>query len=205
MAKTSRVKTSSKKSVYKGASDLWEQALSSVKNLSKFFRTESRDKRTIKSTQKAWRELSNERTNKEIGEQLGISYQRVTSIKRQVSEGKAYSPELRDVLQSAASEYNDAPRKLEGGVYFFPNKEKLQKTSKNLDHIKTFPELSDAVNFWKKIIKSDKFIAITQVKQKGGMFYQIVGFGKRTQRPKAGAIQDKRAKNRIDDLLKKLK
>lgn len=194
-----------KKSIYKGATDLWEQALSSVKNLSKFFRSESRDKRTIKSTQKAWKELSNERTNKEIGEQLGISYQRVTSIKKQVEQGKAYSPELRDVLQSAAKEYNDEPRKLDGGVYFFPNKEKLQKTSKHLDHIKTFPELDDAVNFWKKIIKSDQFIAITQVKKKGGMFYQLVGFGKRAQRPEKNVIKDKRAKNRITDLLAKYK
>lgn len=194
-----------KKSIYKGASDLWEQALSSVKNLSKFFRSESHDKRTIKSTQRAAKELFTDRRDKEVAEKLGISRQRATSIRKQVEAGKAYSPELRDVLKSAATEYNDSPRQLEGGVYLFPNKEKLQKTSKHLDHIKTFPELSDAVNFWKKIIKSDKFIAITQVKQKGGTFYQIVGFGKRTQRPKGGSIQDKRAKNRITDLLAKYK
>lgn len=192
-----------KKSIYQGARDIWEQALTSVKSLSRFFRSQSRDKRTIKSTQKALGELSKGRTNKEIGEQLGIPYQRVTSLKKKISQGEAYSPELRDILKEAADEYNEEPRKLEGGVYFFPNREKLQKSVNRIEHIKTFPELSDAVNFWKKIIKSDKFIAITQVKKKGGMFYQVVGFGKRTQRPKGGKIQDRRAKNRVDQLLKK--
>ena len=200
MANTSKAKS---KSIYKGASDLWEQALSSVKNLSRFFRTESRDKRTIKSTQRAAKELFTDRKNKEIGEQLGVSYQRVTSIKRQVMEGKAYSPELRDILQSAADEYNDKPRQLEDGIYFFPKRDKLVKSTNHIDTIKIFPELSDATKFWKKVIKSDKFIAITQVGKGDKAFYHVVGLGTRRQRPFKGAIQDKRAKNRIDQILGK--
>lgn len=190
-----------KKSVFEGARDLLEQAIGSVKNITAFFRSTSRDKRTIKSTQRAMREATQGRTNKEIGEQLGVSYQRVTALKKAVEEGTAYSPELRDLFQEEAERYNEEPRELEGGLYLFPNREKLENSVNHLDVIKTFPEEEDAVKYWKKIIQSEQYIAIV----KNGDFFELVGFGRRNQRPKGPKreISDKRAKNRLDQILTK--
>jgi hypothetical protein len=191
-----------KKSIFEGARDLVEQGIKSVKNITAFFRSTSRDRRTIKSTQRAMREATQGRTNKEIGEQLGVSYQRVTAIKKAVEEGTAYSPELRDLFQEEAQRYNEEPRELEGGVYLFPNREKLERSVNNLDTIKTFPELDDALKYWGKIIQSDDYIAI--VKEKDD-FYSVVGLGRRSQRPKGPKheISDRRAKNRLDQILTK--
>ncbi len=191
-----------KKSVFEGARDLVEQALGSVRNLTAFLRTTSRDRRTIQSTRRAMREATQGRTNKEVGEQLGISYQRVTALKKAVEEGHAYSPELRDIFQEEAKRYNEEPQQLPEGVTLFPNREKLERSINHLDTIKTFPELSDAINYWKRIIKSDLYIAI--VKEKDG-FYSVVGLGRRSQRPKGPnrEISDRRAKNRLDQILQK--
>lgn len=192
-----------KKTIFEGAQDIFEQALTSVKNLSAFFRSTSRDKRTIKSTQKAMKQLSENRTNKEIGEQLGIPYQRVASLKKQIEEGKAYGPELRDLIKEEADQYNETPQQMEGGIYYFPNRDKLEKSVNKIETIKAFPTLIDAKNYWKKIIKSDKFIGITKVRKGKQDFYELVGFGRRSQRPRNGEIKDHRAKNRLQDIMKK--
>lgn len=192
-----------KKTIFQDARDLFEQGLQSVKNLSRFLSGTSRDKRTIKSTQKAFKELSEGRRAKDIGEQLGIPYQRVAVLRKKIEAGEAYSPELRDIVKEAAQEYNEKPQKLDGGVMYFPNKEKLQNSVNHIEVVKTFPELEDARRYWKRIINSDKYIGITSITKKGQKFYQVVGMGKRSQRPYKGKIQDHRARNRIDDIIAK--
>jgi hypothetical protein len=163
-----------------------------------FYIPKPTDKRTVKSTQRAARELFADRTDKEVAAQLGISRQKATALKQKIAAGKAYGPELRDQLQNANRDYIATPQQMSEGVYYFPEMSKLKKTT-HVDIIKPFTFLEDALQWWKTIVKSGTYLAITQ---KNGMYY-VVGLGKRSQRPQKGKIQERGAGNRVKQLLSK--
>jgi len=160
----------------------------------------SHDKRTVKSTQRAARELAQGRSPKAIADQLGISVQKWTSLKKQIDRGDIYGPEIKTHLESAKKEYLTTPQQMENGVYYFPDLNKLKKTT-HVDMIKGFPELDDALEWWESIVASDTYIAIAE---KNGMYY-VVGLGKRSQRPQKGRTHETGGKNRVKQLLAKYK
>jgi hypothetical protein len=163
-------------------------------------RTLSHDKRTVKSTQRAARELAAGRSPKEVADQLGISVQKWTSLKKQIDRGDIYGPEIKSRLAAAKTEYLTTPQQMENGVFYFPDLNKLKKTT-HVDMIKGFPELSDALEWWESIVASDTYIAIAE---KNGMYY-VVGLGKRSQRPQKGRGHEAGAGNRVKQLLAKYK
>lgn len=160
----------------------------------------SHDKRTVKSTQRAARELATGRRPKEIADQLGISVQKWNSLKKQIEQGEIYGPEIKNQLENARQEYLTTPQQQENGVYFFPDLNKLKKTT-HVDMIKGFPELEDALEWWESIVASDTYIAIAE---KNGMYY-VVGLGKRSQRPQKGRTHETGGGNRVKQLLAKYK
>src|SRR6185503_8127218 len=91
------------------ARDIFAQGLISVRKLTGFFQTTNRDKRSIKSTQRAARELAAGHSDKEVASQLGISRQKWTALKHRIEKGAAYSPELREVLREADQDIKQAP------------------------------------------------------------------------------------------------
>jgi hypothetical protein len=215
-----------KKSIFENAKDLIEQGLVSAKSLTGFFRNTNRDKRTIKSTQKAVETFQAGRTNKEAAADLGISTQRYTALKKQISQGKAYSPELRDVLIENAPRQEPSrrstPRNVEpetlvdvardkSGVYTFSSLETLQDSGTKVEIIKSFPSKRSAISWWKTIVNSGKYIAVA--KDSSG-FYNVVAFGKREERPKSytkhykngkskkvTVIEDKNGRNRVSEII----
>jgi len=98
------------RSPFKGAADILAQGIISVRKLGAFFRETNRGgKRAQKETQRAARELWKERTDKQVAQELGISRQKATSLRKRVQEGKAYSPELKEVLRQADRELSARP------------------------------------------------------------------------------------------------
>lgn len=197
------------------AKDIISQALVSVKNLSAFWRTESHDKRTIKGTKTALKELQGKRKDKEVAADLGISRQRYTALKNQINKGKAYSPELRDILKDTTAERKEAlePERLKEGVYVFPSLETLQDTGTKVEVIKSFTSKKDARSWWKNIVNSGKYVGIA--KQSNGL-WSVVAFGERKQRPKTiktrnskgqytseRIIEDMHGRNRVSEIMDK--
>jgi len=159
---------------------------------------ENRDKRSIKSTQRAARQLAENRSDKEVASQLGMSRQKWTGLKKKIESGEAYSPELKDQLDNARLDYTATPQQMENGVYFFPDMGKLKKVT-HVDIIKTFGFLDDALDWWESIVSSDTYIAITEL---NGSFH-VVGLGRRNQRPYKGKVAKRGGGNRVKQLLDK--
>lgn len=218
------------------ASDIIEQGIISARSIANFFRVTSRDKRTVKSTKTALKELEGGRRPKEVAADLGITYQRYTALKKQVTKGQAYSPELRDVFKQTKAQREEAlrpgpergPRKpgagkeqaepeiqrTPEGVYTFDNLEKIKATGTKVEEIKSFTSKRDALNWWKTINQSSKYIAIAR----HGKLWKVVGFGDRSQRPKTTrhktrkgtikevrSIEDIRGENRVSQIIRKYK
>ena len=160
---------------------------------------ESRDKRTRSSVKRAASELSEGRSNKEIAAQLGISPQKWAATKKKIEAGQLYGPELREQLNNAITEYKTTPERMDNGVYYFPDYGKLKKTVKHIDMIKSFGFIEDALDWWETIVNSDTYLAITK---KDGM-YQVIGLGKRNQRPQKGKQYQRGGNNRVKQLLSK--
>lgn len=192
--------------------DILEQGLISSVSPVQFLKNNTRDARTRKSTQRAARDFFEGKTSREAGEQLGVSYQRATAIRRGIEKGQIYSPELRDLLQENVKE-GEKPYRLEAGVWYFPDEKQLNKIYKT-ERIKGFAELDDAEDFWNTVIGSEKYIVI--VRQKGKTpresFYQVVGLGSRAERPRTYKAKksgrkykrtEKRGEMRLDQIRKK--
>ena len=187
-----------KKSIFQGATDILAQGLISVKKVGAFFKQTSRDKRTVSSTKRAAAELQEGRTPKEVAQSLGISTQKWTAVKKKIQKGEVYGPEVRDTLKSARKEYSLKPQKLDQGVYYFPDLKKLKQKT-HVDLIRPFEFLEDAIEWWKGVVKSNKFIAIAE---KDGLYY-VVGLGTRSQRPQKGKTYEHGAGNRVSELISK--
>src|SRR5512146_81260 len=92
MSKTARKVTKERLSAFR-------DYVQSTPKVSKFFQTNSTDKRTIRSTQRITQELTRHEKASTIANRLGVSTQKWVAIRKQVNQGKAYSPELRDTLK----------------------------------------------------------------------------------------------------------
>lgn len=164
--------------------DIIEQGLISAKSLTQFLTRQSHDKRTQKTTQKAGREFFAGRTATEAGQALGVSYQRATAIRIGIEKGKFYSPEFRDILREGIKEV-EKPIQTPEGVWYFPDEKTLDKTYRT-EVIKRFADKQDAINWWREIIGSEKYIVVVRQRGRtpGQDFYNVVGIGSRAERPR---------------------
>lgn len=169
--------------------DIIEQGLISSVSPTKFLKRLSSDRRTRASTQRAARELFSGRSASEVGEQIGISYQRATALRLGVEKGTIYSPEIRDYLKGNVQE-SEKPVQTKEGVWYFPDEKLLNKAYKT-ERIKGFADRQDAINWWQSIIGSEKYVVIARQKGKkeGQDFYQVLGLGSRAERPRTYKAQ----------------
>jgi len=156
--------------------------LGQVKGPAGYLQATSRDKRTIRSTQRIVKEISQQSRPKQIARELGISTQKWVSIRKKIQEGKAYSPELRESLKQAAvglapaHEVKESP----GGMFYdyFQDIGELDKIkirwAKSITP-RGFDTLDQAAEWWERIGGgADYFVIAASVsKRTGRKLYKV--------------------------------
>jgi hypothetical protein len=133
------------------------------------------DKRTVRSTQSAEKLLSGKYKASQIAQDLGIKTQKWVSIRKQIREGKIFSPEIRDYLrqeiQVKKEEIKQEKQKYreekpylykvkienEDGTtvtrraWVYPSMDNLKENVPWAQEIKLLPDLKQAAEWWATI------------------------------------------------------
>lgn len=148
-----------------------------------YIREKSHDKRTVKSVQRITQELTRTASPKEIGRELGISYQRWTAIRKSIEKGEAYGPEFREALKQATAgvspdhELKESPN---GSIFdFFKDEGVLEKLKITWGKDITpggFMDLDEAGEWWEKIGGGMEYFVITSRtdKKTGRKMYHVI-------------------------------